>query len=224
MVTTDDYLSRITSQHRDKPLFTAVVRALTEAFAATTNLELGLPEAFNLDTAVGAQLDAVGLWIGLGRRVSVPLEDVYFEWDGPAVLGWDSGSWQGPFDPDSGLVMLPDDAYRAILRAKVAANHWDGTIPGAYDAWAIAFSGGQVIILQDHQDMSMTVGFVGPPLPAIEQALLVGSALPLKPMGVRIRYFAIPANSGPLFGWNVNNAVLAGWGTGSWPIELTPTT
>lgn len=217
MPTTDDYLALITSEHRDKPLYSAVVAALTQAFADGANLQLGLPESFDLDTAVGVQLDAVGLWVGRARQVAIPLTNVYFAWDSGDVVGWESGVWQGPFDPDTGITSLPDDAYRLLLRGKIAANHWDGTIPGAYAAWQLVFDGGQVMLLQDNQDMSITIGFVGAPLTAIQQALLVGQYLPLKPAGVRIRYYAFPANAGPMFGWGVTNANLAGWGAGSWP-------
>ena len=54
---------------------------------------------------------------------------------------------------------LPDDLYRMLLMAKVAANAWDGTTPHAYKVWGTAFAGTSAIIfIQDHQDMSMTVG------------------------------------------------------------------
>lgn len=218
MATTDDYLSLATSEHREQPLFAAVVAALTQAFADTINLELGLPQAFDLDTAVGVQLDAIGLWIGRDRNVSVPLANVYFAWDSGDPVGWNAGSWQGPFDPDTGISALPDDAYRTLLRAKIAANQLDGSLSAAYAAWQLTFQGGgQVVLIQDHMDMSMTIGFVGPALTAIQQALLTGNYLPLKPAGVRIRHYAIPVGTGPMFGWGVENSSISGWGVGSWP-------
>lgn len=221
MASLDDYTGLITSQHADKPKFKAVVEAVTQGLVDNINLCAALTEHFNLDTAVGVQLDAVGLWVGASRRLKLPLE-VYFEWDGSVILGWDSGSWQGEFDPVTGLVLLPDDAFRRLIRSKIAANNWDGTIPGAIAVWDIAFDGGQTIIIQDNQDMSMVVGFVGPALSAIDQALLTGGYTPLKPAGVRIAYYAIPSGPGPLLGWDSNSDELRGWDFGQWAQILLP--
>lgn len=223
MASSDDYLRLITSQHSDKPKFRAVVEALTKGLVENINLCQALPEHFNLDVAVGVQLDAVGLWVGSSRRLGVPLNNIYFSWDDSELLGWESGSWKGPFDPDSGLVSLPDEAFRKLIRAKLAANNWDGTLTGAIAVWAIAFDGDQTIIIQDNQDMSMIVGFVGAPLSAIDRALLLGGYIPLKPAGVKINYYAFPPSTGPLFAWDSESTTLAGWETGQWAIEIVPT-
>lgn len=223
MASTDDYVSLITSEHDEKPNFVATIRAMTAGFVDVINLDLSLTLKFDLDVAEGVQLDDVGKWVGISRRLRVPLEDVYFEWDGTAALGWESGLWQGPFDPSTGLVSLPDGIYRILLRSKIAANNWDGTIPGAIAVWQIVFNGGQAIIIQDNQDMSMVVGFVGPPLSAIERALLTGGYLPLKPAGVRIAYYAIPVDDGPIFAWDAVSSELDGWDAGSWSLVLLPT-
>lgn len=221
MASTDDYVALITSEHADKPLFVAVIRALTQPFVDRINLLATFPDLYSLDNASGVQLDAVGAWVGISRNLTVPLTGIYFSWDDVPLLGWDSGSWQGPFDPTTGVVSLPDDAYRALIRAKIAANQWDGTMMAAEAIWAQVFAGsGQHIFLQDKQDMSMIVAFTGPPLTAIQQALLTGGYFPLKPEGVRIAYYAVPVNTGPLFAWDTNTTDLQGWDTGSWPQEL----
>jgi hypothetical protein len=223
MSSTDIYVDLITNEHNDKPNFVATIRALTSGAVDNINLDLSLPAKFDLDQAVGVQLDDVGRWVGVTRRLSVPITGVYFTWDDTVTTGWDSGIWQGDFDPTTGLVSLPDDVYRILLRGKIAANNWDGTIPGAVAVWSIVFNGGQTIVIQDNQDMSMIVGFVGPPLSAVERALLTGGYLPLKPAAVRIAYFAIPVNDGPIFAWDADTDVLAGWDEGSWALEILPT-
>lgn len=122
-----DYTGLITSEHNQRPKFMAAVKALTKPMVALQNLLGGMPDAFDLDQAVGVQLDAVGLWVGIGRRVATPLTGVYFSLDTTGV-GFDQGNWKGPFDPDTGLTLLDDDTYRLVLRAKIGANHWDGTL------------------------------------------------------------------------------------------------
>lgn len=128
MPSTDDYVNLVTNQHRDKPNFIATLRALTQGFVDNLIALLAMPPAFDLDTAVGVQLDAIGLWVGISRRVSVPISGVYFSFDDPA-LGFDAGVWYGAGDPSEGLVDLDDFTYRLLIRAKIGANRWDGTKP-----------------------------------------------------------------------------------------------
>lgn len=222
MANIDKYTGLVTSEHRDKPLFISVLSTLLGGLVDTINAADSLPDAFDVDTAVGVQLDAIGVRVGISRVLRVPIVGIYFEWDGTPEVGWDAGIWRGPFDPTSGLTSLPDDIYRRLIRAKIAANNWDGTIPGAMEVWAIAFDGAQTIIIQDNQDMSMIVGLVGTGLSTAELALLTGGYLPLKPAGVRVSYYAVPVGPGPLFAWDVQNESLDGWDTGSWAKEITP--
>lgn len=222
----DDYLSLVTSQHKHRPRFMAVMEALLTPLCEVDDLLQSMRTAFDLDSAVGVQLDKTGEWIGRSRNLSLPLSDVYFSWDTPAV-GWGQGSWKGPYDPDSGMVSLPDDVYRNLLRAKVAANAWDGTIPGAYSVWRAAFAEtGSIILIQDNLDMSMTVGIAAVPPDAITTQLLLQGYIPLKPQGVRVAYYAITPATNPeasaLFAWDCNSDGLSGWGTGNFPQIIYP--
>jgi len=215
-----DYQGLATSLYRSKPNFMALCAALAQPLVDLQALLEAVRSGFDLDTAVGVQLDQVGQWVGRSRYLDMPLTGVYFSWGIPGV-GWGQGSWKGPYDPDSGMVALPDDVYRTLLRAKIAANTWDGTIPGAYEVWQTLFRGsGPIIVIQDLQDMTMVVGVAGQSLDAVTRALLVHGYLPLKPAGVRIRYFAVPPAGGPLFAWGCNSEALAGWSLGSWPEHI----
>lgn len=221
-MTVTEYLRLITSAHNDKARFTATVEAGVAPYADMQDVLKSIVEAFDIDTAVGVQLDAIGIWIGRSRRVDTPLTGVYFTWNDTEMDGWNSGVWQGAYDPDSGLVELPDDAYRTLLRAKIAANCWDGTVDNAYAIWDAAFNHQSYLLIQDGQDMTMTVGVAGKRLTAVEQALLIGNYIPLKPSGVAVKYYSIVAADGKLFAWNRDNQALGGWGTGQWSKNLTP--
>lgn len=218
-MTTTDYTALITSQHNDKPKFVAMTASDVEPFVEIENILLNIPSYYDVDTAIGSALDVIGEWVGANRNIPIPLTGVYFEWDSTALVGWDSGSWRGEFDPVSGLTSLPDDSYRKYIKAKIAANRWDGTIESAYDVWVEIFTD-SAIIIQDNQDMSMVVGVTGVKLGAIDQALLTGGYIALKPAGVSISYFAITESDGALFGWDVNNTALAGWDSGQWANEI----
>lgn len=225
----DEYLNLIPSQHRQKPRYMATVESLLRPMQGVDDLLRELRTAFDLDTAIGRQLDAVGVRVGRSRHLRTPLTGVYFSWNVEGV-GWNEGIWKGRYDPESGLVSLPDDIYRMLLKAKVAANRWNGTTPDAYEAWEIAFADmGSIIIIQDNQDMSMVIGIAGMPLNPVFEQLLLQQYVPLKPEGVRIKWYAITPDGGPLFAWNCDTAALAGWSDetkkgGRWPRKLAPMT
>lgn len=214
------YLDLITSEHRSRPNYIAVMTAILQGICdLQVNMSL-VPALFDIDVAVGDQLDKVGEWIGATREVSVALTGVYFSL-GSATLGLGQGSMQGPNDPTSGLITLPDSGYRTLLRAKIADNHWDGSIPGAYEAWDIAFAGtGFSIGIIDHGDMHMDYVLFGPVPDALTFALFTGGELSLRPAGVAIDlYITPPADSVPYFGLGTESATVAGLGVGYFGIE-----
>jgi len=130
MADLSEYTALITSEHNQRPKFMAVVAALAQPMVDLMGVLESMPPKFDLDEAVGAQLDDVGRWVGISRIIRTPLSDVYFSLD-ISGLGFDQGIWKGPFDPDTGLTTLDDDTYRLVIRAKIGANHWDGTMEGS---------------------------------------------------------------------------------------------
>ncbi|WP_236209001.1 DUF2612 domain-containing protein [Pseudomonas tohonis] len=213
MAEPSDYSALITSEHNDKPKFVAMVELVAGSLADATNTATELPSAFDLDIAIGAQLDVIGLWVGISRAVKTPLA-VYFAFDTEG-LGFDQGAWRGPFDPDSGLTQLDDETYRTLIRAKIGANHWDGTLDGSKPILALVFAGPAVAFIEDNQDMSMTIGIAGQPPSALELALLTGGYIPIKPEGVRVNYITT-TSPGPIFGFDVDNEFIAGFDESSW--------
>ncbi len=218
------YMALVTSEHNDKPKFMALLATLVQPIADIAALLKSMPGLFDLDTAVGDQLDIVGLWVGVTREIKVPLQNVYFSLD-TVGLGLDEGTLQGLFDPTTGLLSLPDEAYRTLLRARIASNHWDGTIPGAYSAWNALFEGtGFGILIQDGNNMSMVYALTGPVPDAVTPALFTGGYLSLKPATVRISNYITPAiPNAPYFGIGLENAAIAGLDTGTFGNASTGT-
>lgn len=216
------YTDLITSEHANKPKFRAVVDLTTAPFVEALALIQGLDAKFDIDTAEGVQLDVVGEWVGFGRQIITPLEGVYFEWDAAGV-GWDQGYWKRPFDPDTGLTNLPDDAYRITLKAQAALNQWDGRIETAIADIGPIFPNNAVWII-DNQNMTMTVVIAGAQLDPVYAALLTGGYLALKPGGVRIDYLFSSAPPAPIFAFDASDADLfGGWDVGAWA-QTTPVT
>jgi hypothetical protein len=158
------YLSRITGEHRNQPNFVRMITTMVKPLVDQQVVTRSMPPLYDIDHAAGAQLDAVGLWVGATRFV----EDVPY-----------SGGM---------LTRLDDYHYRILLRSRIIANHWDGTIPDAYSAWSELFAGtGLNVKIQDNGDMTMTVTLLGPSDP-VTQGLFVAGLLPLKPAGVAVTY------------------------------------
>ncbi|AMG44729.1 DUF2612 domain-containing protein [Achromobacter xylosoxidans] len=222
MADVEKYLGLITAFHRDKPNFSAMVGAVSKCFVDAQNLYAQMVVAYDLDAAVGVQLDAVGEWVGISRRVRTPLVGVYFSFD-IVRLGFDEGIWQGPFDPDTGVTSLDDDTYRLLIRAKIGANHWDGTLEGSAAILNLIFGGtGTDVFIQDNGDMSIDIGVSGERPAAVFLALLTGGYIPIKPEGVRVNYYIVPNVEGPLFGFDVGNQYIAGFEIGAWGDLIQP--
>lgn len=209
-----DYLALITREHADKPKFNAYIAMLAQPFADAQALLASMPMAFDLDYAVGVQLDAVGVRVGRSRQISVPITGVYFSLD-VAGLGLDEGYLQGEFDSPDGLTSLDDDHYRLLLRAKIASNHWDGTLPSAASAIAILQIAPTLVFFEDGQDMSMTLAIAGPLPNRLALAILTGGYLPLKPTAVRLNLAITTINGAPLFGLDAENGYVSGLDVGA---------
>lgn len=223
MNTTETYQSLVTSQHR-KQKFLALVGISGSFYSRIQFVLNSLQTKFDVDYAVGNQLDIIGLWVGVSRFIRSPITGIYFEWGSTASVGWSNGIWQGEFSPTSGLTSLPDDIYRTLIRAKIAANSWNGTIDGAYDIWETIFTN-NIIVIQDNQDMSIVIAIVGETVDSLTTALITGGYIQLKPEGVKVDYYAIPVDTNPVFVWGSEGTVdgVAGWGSGSWASLVLPT-
>jgi hypothetical protein len=176
---------------------------------------------FDVDLAVGQQLDVIGQWVGVSRNVAVPIVGVYFSWDDTAADGWDFGVWQ-PVPPTTTLNVLPDDVYRTLIYAKIAANQWDGTTEGAYAIWSAVFPQ-FTILIQDLCNMSYNLAIIGGTIDSLTLALVTGGYIPLKPEGVLIANYFVSVDTNKAFAWDTENQYLAGWDQGSWLRELAPT-
>lgn len=216
-MTITDYLNLITSAYREKPKFIATVSLDVSVQVRVQELLLSMIPIFDLDIAVGDQLDIIGQWVGISRNVSIPIPNVYFSWDADYTLGWDYGSWQPALSPTS-VTSLPDDAYRLVIKAKIAANNWNGTTPAAYAIWEQLFPQ-YVILIQDNQNMTYDLIILGGIVDSLTLALLNEGYISLKPEGVRIAAIYTAIDTGPVFGWDLDNGNIEGWDQGTWAIQ-----
>ncbi|EPK5084882.1 DUF2612 domain-containing protein [Escherichia coli] len=223
------YTELITNYHATKPKFFDHINLSTRPLIDITTATRGLVSAFDIDTAVGVQLDILGLWIGRSRIVSQPISGVYFSLDIDG-LGFDQGVWQGPYDPDSGYTTLSDETYRIILKAKIAINNWDGrndSLPPILDA-ALEGSGLKMQIV-DNQDMTISV-WVFPEvdisqvslelIAAIKQGYLTVKAAGVWAGDIQTPSIETPSVGNRFFGFDMDNEYIAGFDDGAWEKAL----
>ena len=217
MSDTNKYTDRLAGHYVDLEKFGQAVYELTQPFSEIKNIADSLPLSFDLDTATGVQLDAVGVRVGIGRRLKAPIDGVYFAFDTDGV-GYDQGLWKGKFDPDDGVIDLDDDFYRIAIKAKIASNHWNGTNETLPEILNLVFNPylGTYASVDDLQDMSMIVGLSGKVPSPLLLKLLTGGYINIKPAGVRISYYYTPSIEGPLFAFDIDNKYFSGFDNGVW--------
>lgn len=195
------YSGRITPWHSVRPKFRATVEMLTAPYVALQEFLETLPHEFDIDYAIGKQLDIVGEWVGRSRFIEFPLPDPWFSYDDNR-RGWDVGIWKNETYQYQTTAMqeLDDETYRRLLYAKVMANNWDGTTIGASETYQRFFSdaGSRVFVL-DFNDLKMTVAVAGRVPQNVYLSLLANNYLPLKPGGVKldVRIVSVDANPPP---------------------------
>lgn len=178
------YLNLFTSEYKLAPNLNAWTRALLTPLDDITTCIGGMTEAFDLDNAVGVQLDSLGVIIGQGRTVG--------------------------FQPSGGVSpVLDDETYRLLLKSKIAFNAWDGLQTSLQPIWQSLFSSGTIVIA-DQQNMSAVILLTGV-FSSIIQDLIVNGYIVPRPEAV---LYNITFGILPLLGFDEDNAFVSGLDSG----------
>ncbi|HEY1847071.1 MAG TPA: DUF2612 domain-containing protein [Buttiauxella sp.] len=184
----NQYSNLIPAWQREAPNYLKMLDALTEAFTRQQAVSRSLVGHFDLDKAIGAQLDIIGQWIGSTRRIFAPIEDYFFTLDSE-TLGFDYGYWKNRYDSEFGFVDLDDDNFRTVLRAKIGANNWNGTSQTLPDILQSIYPKKDILIsFIDNQDMTMTVTVKGKSISTITKEIIRQGYLAIKPAGITVNY------------------------------------
>lgn len=185
-LTTGYYQNLLTSEYKQSPQMNAWLTALLNIANDISNCLISISTAFDLDYAIGVQLDILGVIVGVSRVVN--------------------------FQPSNNISPVLDDAtYRLLLRATIANNQWDGKIGSLYPIWQTLFPGGTIIII-DNQDMTATIVLTGA-FSSIIQDLIVNGYIVPRPEAVLYNF---EFGGLPFFGFDREDAFISGWDTGLW--------
>lgn len=195
-----DYTSLITSEHAGRPRFVAMVGAVAQPMLDLQNFLGTLQSAFDLDAASGQRLDLIGARIGFDRNLRGTAVGAYVQ------------------APPVGVVPLADSDYKVLIRGKIGANQWDGTVPDAFARLFNVFGpgSGSVLFIQDNQDMSIYVCVAGVIPSAAFKAALSGGYMQVRPAGVNATYLYPTGPGGALFGFDMNSSLVQGFDAGVW--------
>lgn len=182
----ESYLQLITSQYATKPKFNAMVQAYLDMVSPAVDCLNSFNEIFNLDDAVGDQLDILGSYVALTRELPVSDPDI------PSALD--------------------DELFRTVIKARILSNFWDGTIEQWNEIIKTMFPLASYNII-DNQDMSAQVIMIDPSASRAMVALLFNGYIVPKPAGVKVNW---TIQDKALFGWDTDTAFLKGWEDGIW--------
>src|SRR6185437_10254564 len=125
-----DYSTLLTSEYSDKPNLVQTVQITANGIGDITAALQSLPALFDLDNAIGSQLDVDGQWIGFPRTIGGVLLVQFFGFadDATALTFGEVGNAAvgGRFielnENASTTATLGDPEYRTLLRAKILQN------------------------------------------------------------------------------------------------------
>lgn len=165
------YLDLVTSEHSTKPKYMAWLSVLLTPLIDAIRLNEDVKKAFDLNTAIGAQLDIIGKWLEQSRQVN--------------------------FQPtDGSSSILSDNYYRTVLKAKVVKNQWKGTISNFYSFWNVLFKGQPLqIYLVDNQDMEPIAIIWSSSVDQMMQDLIANNYIVPKPAGLGLTVRRIDADT-----------------------------
>jgi beta-lactam-binding protein with PASTA domain len=185
------YAARITSEHNQKPKYMALVNFLCSVMGDIAQACAAIPAAFDLDLAVGNQLDIIGLWVGQPRVIQSILLTGFFGFaDDVEALPFGEltdpskgGRWYELNEPSTGTATLGDTAYRTLLKARIIRNQSNGTTPEIEASLLDIF--GAPCIIADAGTLSLAIT-VPVPITPEEEALVGPLDLLPRPAGVAI--------------------------------------
>lgn len=191
MSNTTEYLDLVPSANRDKAKFIALLTALLSPVVDGKNVALDIINKYDLDQAVGKQLDVIGEWVGQSRTISDNIEFKFFGFDDtPNALPFGEegnpsigGRFREQSEPFQNTTTLQDPEYLFAIKAKIARNSTDGRIDSLIDALDFLLGDG-VAIVQDFGGMTIYYD-AARELTFNEKALIRSGILP-KPAGVKL--------------------------------------
>lgn len=196
------YVNLLIIQYHNKPKARATIEALIYALVAS-NVYFEVRDAYDIETAVGVQLDVLGKYQNLDRYYRGQDFEGYFsfilydEVDAPPAdrIGFTTyadyddsvGEWMNYIKLISDTFVLPDEDFRELLKLRIIQNNSNHSHEEIDDA-LFRFFGSEVI--PDSGGNMIMDYFITDDLSELAFVARQKDVLP-RPAGVRLNYFIV---------------------------------
>ena len=185
---TEDYVKLLTSQYQMAENFKAWLRYNIEMGKDIMDVANSMNDQFDVDFALGDQLDIIGQIVGISRTL--------------------------PFQPSDGSSpILDDETYIKLIKATIARNHWDGQLISIEEKWVSIFPDTQIIVI-DNQDMTLTVSVSGD-ISELLQDMISHDLIFPRPQAVAINYTWV-VTAKKKFCYDMSNLEYGGYNEAAW--------
>ena len=199
----DDYAGLLRVDYRNYARAAATIKIYAKQ-AIADMLEVDVQNGFDVDTAVGAQLDILGKYVGIPRNIGDPTPRPYYQFsdsDGTIrVNGFQDATnpaqnaaaiWYSALFLGAENTSLTDAAYVLMIKLKIILNANDGTLASIQQFLHDFLPG--LVALVDNKDMTLTYTLSNrtPVSTAVLEAYLP------KPMGVGVNFVTLGAAVSP---------------------------
>lgn len=159
----DDYVRLITSQHRHKEKYIAMIKAVSQPMTDCFNFLKNLNSKFDVETAEDPYLNILAHWTGTPLIIPGAAQLAYFgfedqensltfgELDDPDVGGYFRESGQS----GTGGLVPKGEFLRRLIQAKILKNHSTGNIEETKQILSLVLNHDQFNVV-DNGDMSVT--------------------------------------------------------------------
>ena len=159
------YVARIISQYSQGPNAQRLI-ALMSKQALGDDILTQILYAFNVDTAVGVQLDVIGQYVGVNRNINPNGNPPYWGFENYSNSGNTiglrnyaqnsntTGVWETYHSAGLPNSALNDDQYRLVIQLQIILNSNNGTLASIQDLLNLLLP--SFVVLTDNQDMTLT--------------------------------------------------------------------
>ena len=178
-----DVWTTVIAEYSNSPIIDGIITSFAAAIDLTELMDAFFDNMFNPDTAVGYGLDVIGRIVGVSRTLAFSGSTTYLGFkEGSSWTGFGQGGFFSGGSTTTN-VQLADTDYRTLIRAKMAGNISDGSIPSINNILLTLFPNRGKCYVADGLNMSLTYTF-NFALNPIEVAIIQESGVLPSPTGV----------------------------------------
>lgn len=190
-----EYTLLLIKQYFGKPKAKAETQMVIGEFERVFEILRTFPDRFDVDLAIGDQLDKVGKIVGISRNVPLVIAKIAFGFDdnvnsktfGDKFAVVDAAPFYDKFTPPYTDQQLDDFTFRRLIKAKIAVNNTSAYIASdertsIQEVIQAAFNGQAYVI--DKKNMTLWL-YISPAVNLDQLRLILALKLLPKPQAVR---------------------------------------